>query len=175
LVAGQCGLAYSDNYGKTFGYRGLHVANAATCEDRLVTDAAGMYKWSADGRQLAVIIVSKDTSHLPLTRDMNMWSPSEGLRSLGSTAEAIEWSPDGVLLLAIGANGMEILEVATGQSRRMAFSEPLRPEIRWSPTARYVAALSVNNRRLYVADLETAQLSLVVDGGGEYWMTAWGR
>jgi Tol biopolymer transport system component len=129
-------------------------------------------EWSPDGTQILITANSaNEDSHMYVV-------PSQGgvpmrlFANDGSAETDPRWSPDGTRVVysttrdpwkTLDKAEIRMLEIASGKITSMAGSgEDFSP--RWSPDARYIAALTISEHKLRVYDLGSRQWTTAFNG-----------
>jgi eukaryotic-like serine/threonine-protein kinase len=143
--------------------------------------AAWLPRWSPDGSQIAFFAgTSVETARIYIV-------PASGgaprRATTGTTTEGDPtWSPDGRrLAFGSASNGqpgtlpnrtIQVLDLGTGQVSTLPGSVGLYSP-RWSPDGRFIAALSLDSRRLVIFDVARQTWSDLMPRGNAYGFPSW--
>jgi len=135
------------------------------------------HEWAPDGRRLALC------SHKGQVRSVQIWDAEEEsiervlLEKVGPPLNAVGFSPDGKLLLAVGAKlRIHLWETATGRlvfEGRDRSSRDDYQKIAWSPDSRRIA-LACSDNTIHLWDVEKQEVATTLTGhSSEISTVAW--
>jgi eukaryotic-like serine/threonine-protein kinase len=136
---------------------------------------AALPRWSPDGSLLTYVSTRRGSPLKVLVVSSQGGSPQELLPS-GQGEIDPSWSPDGKKI-ALGANpdvhqGIRIVELATHLVTTVPGSEDFYSP-RWSPRARYIAALTADSKKIMLFDFTKRQWSVWIDEPGVVGFPNW--
>jgi eukaryotic-like serine/threonine-protein kinase len=141
--------------------------------------SAGLPRWSPDGTQIAYLATRPGSPWKIFLMSAQGGTPQELLPQDQAESDPV-WSPDGKSL-AFGQTasrdispGITLVDLATRHISTIPGSENLFSP-RWSPDGQYVAAMTLDSKRLMLFDFKTGKWSVWIDEPGAVGFPGWSR
>lgn len=156
----------------------------ATLPFNYLAPARALYKWSPDNETL-VLSGAADyqldlyTLRLNCPPQSRCTAAVERLTDTPDDETAPAWSPDGAELAYVADHsGVGILNVATGDQRRLYSGDRAIRWLEYSPDGRWITLWSTDKKTEYIAyvdliDSVTGSVRSIMDGGLSHWFPAW--
>jgi len=142
----------------------------ATGEPRRLTEGEQPV-WSPDGQWIAFNTAETEPLGPVEMRVINVDGSGERkVMDISGFAGSPAWSPDGTRLAATAADGLFVVDLATGEQRKLAESRSYTPT--WSPDGTQIAFTVWENEgySVYVVDVDgSGQPRKLADGSGASW------